>query len=130
MELHWSRVLDDYRDDNYCWCYAEFHLCTSHLVLVLPHGYHLALGGSKEGTAAQGLYERPRVECLSDEVQTVRPRMSDAAHALRQSRTGDWLSASRLSEMRQMYVGLSYKNHVTMIFHLSLFKLDLSHSFK
>ena len=27
-------------------CYAEFHLCATHLVLVLPHGYYLTLGGS------------------------------------------------------------------------------------
>ena len=38
VEWHWSRVLDDYRDDYHRRCYAEFHLCATHLVLVLPHG--------------------------------------------------------------------------------------------
>ena len=65
---HRSRVLDYYRDDYHCRHYAEFHLCTTHMVLVLSDGYHLPLGGSKEGTAAQGFYEHPRFECLSDEV--------------------------------------------------------------
>ena len=68
VEWHWSRVLDDYRGDYHCRCYAEFHLCATHMVLVLSDGYHLPLGGSKEGSTAQGLHEHPRVECLSDEV--------------------------------------------------------------
>ena len=57
---------------------------------------------------AQGIHEYPRVECLSDEVQAVRPRLPDAAHALRLSRRGCRLSASRLPEVWQVYSGLSY----------------------
>ena len=92
VEWHWPSVLDHYRDDHDCRCHAEFYLCATHLVLVLPHGYHLTLGSSKEGTTAQGLYEHPCFECLSDEVQELCPRLSDATHTLRQSRTGNWLS--------------------------------------
>ena len=43
---HRACVLDYYRDDNHCRHYAEFHLCATHLVLVLSDGYYLQLGGS------------------------------------------------------------------------------------
>ena len=92
MEWHRSRILDDYRDDYHCRRYAEFYICPSYMVFVLPHGYHLTLGSSKEGTTAQGLYEHPCFECLSDEVQELCPRLSYATHTLRQPRTGGWLS--------------------------------------
>ena len=111
VEWYRSRVLDDYRDDYHRRCYAEFHLCATHMVLVLSHGYHLPLGGSEEGATAQGLYEHSRIKCLSDEVQELRPSLSDATHTLRQPRTGDWLSRSRLSEMRQMHAGLSFEDY-------------------
>ena len=82
----WSSIgrvfLDYYRGDNHCRRYAEFHLCATHLVLVLSDGYYLPLGGSKECTTAKGLYEHPRIECLSDEVQELCPRLSDATHPL------------------------------------------------
>ena len=68
VEWHWSRVLDDYRGDYHCRNHPLVHLCATHMVLVLSDGYHLPLGGSKEGSTAQGLHEHPRVECLSDEV--------------------------------------------------------------
>ena len=82
VEWHRARLLDDYRGDYDCRRYAEFHLCTTHLVLVLSHGYYLPLGGSKEGTTAQGLYKHPRIKCLSDEMQELRPRLPDATHTL------------------------------------------------
>ena len=96
---HWACVLDDYRGDYHCRRYAEFHLCATHLVLVLSDGNYLPLGSSKESTAAQGFYKHPCFECLSDEVQELCPCLSDATHALRQSWTGNRLSRSRLSEM-------------------------------
>ena len=46
VERYRARILDDYRDDNHCRHYAEFHLCATHLVLVLSDGYYLQLGGS------------------------------------------------------------------------------------
>jgi len=79
LEWHWSRVLDDYRGDNHRRCYAEFHLCATHLVLVLSHGYYLTLGGSEEGATAQGLYEHSRIKCLSDERQEQREPSSSLA---------------------------------------------------
>ena len=68
VERYWPCVLDDYRDDYHCRRYAEFNLRATHMVFVLSDGYYLLLGGSKEGTAAQGFYEHPCFECLSDEV--------------------------------------------------------------
>ena len=43
---HRARLLDYYRGDYHCRRYAEFHLCATHMVLVLSNGYHLPLGGS------------------------------------------------------------------------------------
>ena len=44
-------------------------------------------------------------------MQAVRPRLPDAAHALRLSRRGHRLSASRLSEVWQVYSGLSHEDY-------------------
>ena len=44
----WYRqgLLDDYRDDHHRWCHAFVHLCTTHMVFVLPDGNHLQLGST------------------------------------------------------------------------------------
>ena len=111
VERHWSRVLDDYRDYDCRRRYAEFHLCASHMVFVLSYGNHFVVGGTQEAAASQALYRRARCSHLPDEVQELRPRLSHATHALRQPRSGDWLSASRLPEVRQMRLGLSDKDY-------------------
>ena len=99
VEWYWSRVLDNYRDDYHSRRYAEFHLCATHLVLVLSDGYYLPLGGSEEGTATPSLYKHPCIECLSDALYELCPRLSDATHTLRQPWAGNRLSRFRLSEM-------------------------------
>ena len=83
MEWYWACVLDDYRDDHHCRCHTEFHLCATHLVFILSHGNYLPLGSSEEGSVAQSLYEYPRIKCLPDEMQDVRPCLSNATYALR-----------------------------------------------
>ena len=49
---------------------------------------------AEESSTAKGIHEHPRIECLSDEVQAVRARLSDATHTLRLSRRSHRLSAS------------------------------------
>ena len=83
VEWYRSCVLDDYRDDHHCRCHAEFYLCATHLVFVLSHGNDLPLGCPEEGSIAQGFYEYPCVERMSDEVQDVCPCLSNATYALR-----------------------------------------------
>jgi len=112
VERYWSRVLDNHRDDNYCRHYAIVYLCTTHLVFVLSDGNHIFMGSPQTSAIAQALYRCASSCYLPDEVQTMCPRLSHAAHALRQPRAGDRLSASRLSEMRQMHLGLSNKDYV------------------
>ena len=111
VERHRTRVLDHHRDDHWGRRRAELHLCAENLVLLLSDGDHLPLGSAEESSAAQSLHEHPRDGGLPDEVQELRPRMPDAANALRQSGRGEGLSGSRLSEMRQMRAGLSDEDY-------------------
>ena len=48
---------------------------------------------------------------MSDEVDELCPRMSDATHTLRLSRGGTRLPASRLSEVRQVRTGLPHEDY-------------------
>ena len=135
VERNWSRFLDDYRSDHHRWHYPVVYLCASHMVFVLPDGNHLVMGGSKAPAITQALHccaccshlpderqeqrepssslEWPsRVWRRQSQVQELRSCLPHAAYALRQPRSGVRLSASRLPEVRQMHLGLSYKDYV------------------
>ena len=62
------------------------HLCPSHLVLLLSHGYNVIVGSSEEATASQALHPYQGGRQLPDEVQELCPSMPHAAPTLREQR--------------------------------------------
>ena len=111
MGRHREGVLDYHPDDNHRRRNPVVYLRTTHMVLVLPDGYYLKLGGSEEGTAAQAVHEHPRTEFLPNEMQELRPCLPDATHALRFSWRRNRIFASRLPEVRQVRTGLPYEDY-------------------
>ena len=56
VERNRSRILDDYRDDNYRRHHPIVYICSSYMVFVLPHGNHLVVGSSKTSATTQALH--------------------------------------------------------------------------
>ena len=111
VERHREGVLDHHTDDNHRWRNPVVCLCSAHMVLVLPDGYDITLGGSEKGAAAEGVHACQGEQQVRDEMQDVCTCLPDAAHSIRCPRRGDRLSAWRLPEMQQVCEGLSYEDY-------------------